>query len=132
MTFSKDLKTFSINFGEVCDKTFRGTSIAMSRGVIEKTPVDTGRARGNWFPSFDTPSTEITSKTSKLGAESIIRTVQKVSELTTDKSFFLTNNLPYIVVLENGSSTQAPNGMVAITVNEFQRVVNEQANKNRR
>ena len=36
---------------------------------------------------------------------------------------YLTNNLPYAVPLEEGYSKQAPAGMVALTVQDFQSVV---------
>ncbi len=39
------------------------------------------------------------------------------------RPIYITNNLPYISKLENGSSKQAPNGMVNLTMNEVQRSV---------
>ena len=39
----------------------------------------------------------------------------------------LSNNLPYIKKLEDGSSTQAPNGMVKITVAELGGIAQEAA-----
>lgn len=135
MSFSKDLKTFAINFGEVTDKVFRGTSIAMSTSVIEKTPVKTGRARGNWFATFGAPSTKVSTRVStdqSLTAEKDAESVALAG--VAGQTFYLTNNLPYIQRLENGWSDQArnPNGMVEITVNEFQREVDKQVNKHRR
>lgn len=137
MTFSKDLKTFSINFGEVSDKVFRGTSIAMSTSVIKRTPVKSGRARGNWFGTFGQPSTKVSTRVSKDGSQAISDATNIANSGLAGQTFYLTNNLPYIQKLENGapnkgSSTQAPNGMVEITVNEFQREVDKQANKHRR
>lgn len=133
MSFSKDLKTFAINFGDVEEKVFRGTSIAMTKSIVERTPVDTGRARGNWFPTLGTPSTKVTESEDYPSDDAIVgRAVQKLGSHKLGQSFYLTNNLPYIQKLENGSSTQAPVGMVEVTVNEFQREVGKQANKHRR
>lgn len=132
MSFQKDLKKFSINLGDVSEKVFRGTSIDISTKVITRTPVDTGRARGNWFPSFDEPSEQTTTNVSKTGLDSITRATQKVRTSRLGQSFYLTNNLPYIERLENGYSDQAPNGMVERTLVEFQRIVDQNANKNRK
>jgi hypothetical protein len=93
------------------------------RRIVMRTPVDTGRARSNWFVSVGNPSSQTT--------DSATRAV--VGELATGvngwkpadgASIFFTNNLPYIEVLERGrvgnrGSMQAPNGMVAITMAEF-------------
>jgi len=38
---------------------------------------------------------------------------------------YLTNNLPYAQRLEEGYSQQAPAGMVALTIQEFQAIANE-------
>lgn len=40
------------------------------------------------------------------------------------KKFYWQNNLPYAQALEDGWSTQAPAGMVGLTVSEFQSIVN--------
>ena len=44
-------------------------------------------------------------------------------------AYFISNNLPYGEKLELGSSQQAPNGMVRISVAEFERVIREEAAK---
>lgn len=132
MSFGDDLKQFSLNLGNVSEEVFRGTSIDMSTKVITRTPVDTGRARGNWFATIDTPSDQVTDSQSKSGIRPIGKARTTADKSKLGQSFYLTNNLPYIERLENGYSGQAPEGMVERTVNEFQRVVDSQANKNRR
>ena len=42
-------------------------------------------------------------------------------------AIYITNNLPYAQVLENGHSQQAPTGMLAITVAEFNGIVEDVA-----
>jgi len=65
--------------------------------VVIGTPVDEGRARGNWFYSELTPSSETTSNTTPSFDE-----VRKVAKQVLGKKIFFTNNLPYIGVLEFG------------------------------
>lgn len=95
------------------------------RDVIKETPVDNGRAKGNWFISTTSPSTEV-----KLGKSSNVNAsfaqLNKIPEKILGNAVYFTNNLPYITKLEyggyskesttgktsNGFSIQAPNGWV--------------------
>jgi hypothetical protein len=97
--------------------------------IVMRTPVDSGRARGNWNVSVGTPDNSTSEKTSPQYSFP-----DQVPEANGDESMFVTNNLPYIRKLEyggypkqpkkptgktvNGYSRQAPNGMVGITVAE--------------
>ena len=61
--------------------------------------------------------------------------MQKVYRVANDFKaghvFYLVNNLPYIRRLEQGWSQQAPAGMVAVTVSEFQQTVARAATEDR-
>ena len=85
--------------------------------VIMRTPVLTGRARGNWQATVGTPAGGTIEEFDKSG----MSTMAKVNglRLEDDQPAFLTNNLPYIEKLEKGTSQQAPAGMVGVTVAEF-------------
>ena len=88
-----------------------------------RTPVDTGRARANWQVAIGT----IPSGTLELNDKSGQATINKVQAasmgVVAGDVIYLTNNLPYAVPLEEGYSKQAPAGMVALTVQDFQSVV---------
>lgn len=104
--------------------------------IVQKTPVDTGRARANWDVTIKTPSTSQTKSTKVKFANK-----HQLPKADNDESFFIANNLPYIETLEyglypdpvkrgswdknkkmyvkksqGGFSKQAPNGMVGVTV----------------
>ena len=99
----------------------RALAMKVFSRVILRTPVDTGRARGNWQCTMGSPADGVLDAEDKTGAEAIARARDvSVGIGTDDRSIFLTNNLPYIEALENGHSGQAPQGMVAITVAEFE------------
>lgn len=83
-------------------------AIQLSTEIVRRTPVDTGRARANWFLSEGTPRIETTSSTS---AQSF-----SASALTGRNPIYITNSLPYIVPLEYGHSKQAPAGMVRTAI----------------
>ena len=64
--------------------------------IARGTPVDTGRARNNWFLTMGKPST----KTDE-GSQKRDETV-KTPKTVLGKKIYFTNNLPYIGVLEYG------------------------------
>jgi hypothetical protein len=90
------------------------------RGVVNKTPVDTGRARGNWQTTLGDPATGTLDTTDPGGNQTIARGSNTVTTSDPFSVIWLSNNLPYIERLENGYSQQAPNGMVSTTVTEIQ------------
>jgi hypothetical protein len=85
------------------------------RRIVLKTPVDTGRARGNWQTTINRlpPSEPIEP------VDPITAGLPEISKLTDLGVIFIANNLPYIERLESGYSKQAPNGMVALTLEEL-------------
>lgn len=93
------------------------------RGVVMKSPVDTGRFRGNWIVSKNAPNAKSSEVTDKNGGQTITKGsgVIDTFKVDADSRIIIQNNLPYANRLENGWSKQAPNGMVALTVAEMQR-----------
>lgn len=101
--------------------------------VVKRTPHDTGYAKSNWFISpqghenYDersTPTRKEFGRKSKAeaGAISLERLVVFDMAMFPDVSIY--NNTPYIQLLEDGhSQKQAPMGMVAITIAEFESIV---------
>jgi hypothetical protein len=97
--------------------------VALEAGsrIIERTPVDTGRARANWQSSIGGPDMTVTDELDPSGQGAIAR-LQKTAEAfdpAKGDSLFLTNGVEYIHELEYGSSQQAPHGMVRRTAGEF-------------
>lgn len=108
-------------FGDVTDKQalmiFQEIAIELDTRIVLGTPVDEGRARGNWFPTLNSPSTVTSDNTDKSGAAAIaaVQSTAKGSKL--GDTIWMSNNLPYILPLENGHSGQAPEGMVDLNLN---------------
>lgn len=109
------------------DAIVRKIELDISARVIMRTPVRTGRARANWFPSQGAPSASVTTGTDPSGGTTIATVASFGRSLSGPRTFFLTNNLPYIERLEHGWSRQAPSGMVGLTVREFQAIVGDAA-----
>lgn len=135
--FAAELKRFE---GVALDKVNTATrmiALEVFRRIILKTPVDTGRARGNWMCTIGAPSEALAAGEGWLqgtaeaglsydkGGRAAIQAAadEVMSWKPADVAIFLTNNLPYIQRLEEGWSKQAPAGMVAITIAEFDGIV---------
>jgi hypothetical protein len=92
-------------------------SMAVLRGLVLNTPVDTGRARGNWDVTIDVQQFENSELLDKSGGQAIARGQEVVNAINRLGSvIFIQNNVPYILSLEHGSSKQAPAGMLKLTL----------------
>lgn len=92
--------------------------------VVMRSPVDTGRFRGNWQVAIDNiPQGFNIDVMDPTGSEVLSEVQEVVNTLFAGSIIYLVNNLPYAKPLEDGWSQQAPMGMVAITVVEFQPMV---------
>lgn len=123
MSFESQLNAFVSGTEKKVERTVRAVKLELFRSVILDTPVDTGRARGNWQATLDSPATEeIENESMSVALAGVAANLGKVNDVS-----FLANNLPYIEELEDGSSKQAPAGMVRRNMARVQRLINEQA-----
>ena len=125
----KDLVTAIENLSKFPEKVVRGTLIDLAQKVIVRSPVDTGRFRNNWNSSINTPNSATTTTADASGSKAKSQAVNTIKSMDMGSTFYMTNNLPYAKRLEFGYSDQAPNGMVRITVAEFQNAINREAAK---
>lgn len=89
-----------------------------------------GRFRANWHLSIDVVENVTFDEVDPSGNETISALISAVSDFTAGQTAYLINNLPYAIPLEFGHSTQAPAGMVRITVARFQQIVDEAIRNN--
>jgi len=94
----------------------RAVSLRVLSGVVLRTPVDTGRARANWQASVGQGGRGEVDAEDKGGGATIERGAAAIGQQRGFEQVVLENNLPYIGKLEDGSSRQAPDGMVANTL----------------
>lgn len=122
--FGAALKKFEDKSLDKVDTFTRAIALEVFRRVILKTPVDTGRARGNWQCAIAVPSSGVVEAEDRGGGKAISAAADRVMGWKpADVAIFLTNNLPYIKRLEEGYSGQAPAGMVAVTLAELDGIV---------
>jgi len=97
------------------------------RRLVMKTPVDTGRARGNWQVTIGDPARGQTDETDMIGTATIAQGLQALAGLPAYQVVWISNNVDYIEELEHGHSKQAPEGMLAVTVEELRAMFREVA-----
>jgi hypothetical protein len=144
MSFAEQVSQFVIKVEGWSERNCRELASTVGEKLIMRTPVgspeqvdDPGQARGNWQTTIGSPASGARDNPDPSGTATIaeMKGVVKSWKPNTGDSLFITNNLSYIPVLEyglypnppkrgtgrtiNGFSTQAPNGMVGITVAEF-------------
>lgn len=121
-----NIEEATANLNSWMDRTVRGTLLGLSARVIQTSPVDTGRFRGNWQPSISSPDMKVDTNTSTaITLGKVKRTID--GDFKIGRTFYLTNNLPYSIELEFGSSKQAPNGVVRQVVGLYALYMREAA-----
>ena len=94
----------------------RGLARDVLEGVVLRTPVRSGRARANWRVGLARPPEGVLVAADSDGRTAIARGAAVIARARPFGTIWIANNLPYIGVLEHGSSKQAPRGMVAATL----------------
>lgn len=99
-------------------------------GLVSGKDYVGGRFRGNWMFSIGSPDSSTTEAVDPNGTKSTARIVAGALEFKAGETAYITNSLPYAIPLEFGHSTQAPGGMVRVTVARFQQIVLEAIRNN--
>jgi hypothetical protein len=135
MSFGKQMQAYARKRRQQLDKVVRASLLELSSAVIMRTPVDQGGAVGNWQPSIGSPASGTLPDLDKNGQATIAKAAGTIQGAV-GEVYWLTNNLPYISVLEyglygtgeyatnattrDGYSVKAPNGMLRISITEFE------------
>tara|TARA_R110000803_G_C11836017_1_gene303955 strand:- start:174 stop:545 length:372 start_codon:yes stop_codon:yes gene_type:complete len=114
-SFNADLSKFAKTVNLDIETVVRKVAFDIYKGVTQKTPVDTGRAKANWNIGYGNANYTITENTT-------FRAIAPPKGAG-KRTIYITNSLPYINALENGSSKQAPSGMVNLTMQDVQRSI---------
>ena len=113
--FEKELNQFVNKTGIAPGQVAQKLTFDVFSGVVKKTPVDTGWARANWIFTEDQPSTQLKPKPS----ENNVLPEPQTPNIQSRKFpiYWIANNVPYIIHLENGHSKQMGKGyMVRRTI----------------
>lgn len=124
--FAVRMRSTADKLPERADKIVREIALAVDRTLVLATPVDTGRARANWQATLGAPATGVIDGEPGKRASVAQATAQASAVIAGYKggpgaAIFLTNNLPYIVPLNNGSSKQQAAGFVERALDTVER-----------
>lgn len=144
-SFVADLSSFASKAKGSMDKVVRKVVLDVGTSVVEKSPVGDGnfwksppppgyvggRFRGNWQYTFNAIPKGQADAIDPSGSISIGRISKGLGGQTNVAGIhYVSNNLPYAQRLEEGwSYRQAPQGMVMLTVVEFQSLFKRAAAK---
>ncbi len=84
-----------------------------------------GRFRANWQFAINNYDTTTSDNVDAGGGKTLVRIGREVPNDASGKVHFITNSLAYSKALEEGRSRQAPNGMVRLTVLEFEPIIKQ-------
>lgn len=132
MSFSSQLGRFNDRAKGSLDATRRAVAIKLFSAIIKDTPVLTGRLRGNWQTSINSPVVDEIDRDDESGAKAIKQVEEMTGRSKLSDVMYLRNNLPYAYRIEydGWSSVKAPEGMVRRNVVRFRRLLSEAAREN--
>lgn len=105
--------------GSRAEAVVRKTALELQSMMIERSPVDTGRFKGNWQAGIGI----VNLSTSDTGNDALGRTATVLEGWKPGQTIMLTNSMPYARRLETGWSKQAPAGMVRLSVQNYSRAI---------
>lgn len=120
--FAREVQAFTDKTTEKVTLAVQKISLELFQRVILRSPVDTGRFRGNWQVSIGAVASGTLELDDKTGAATVSKAQAAALGVEAGQVITIVNNLPYGPRLENGWSSQAPGGMVALTVQDFQQI----------
>ena len=124
--FSRQLNRLGRYVEGSVDAVIRKTCLDLYRAIVERTPADTGRARASWGISTSNQGDEASASFDESsrpratrGKSETGKKMSRFSAMPISGRVVIYNNLVYIEPLEQGWSLQAPAGMVAVSLAEF-------------
>lgn len=147
--FHKELNEFTERLiPDEIHKLQTALAVEALKRIVLRTPVDEGRARGNWNVTIDDPYDGVSEILDDKGQRAVSYGSHTIRSAAPFSVIFITNNIDYINILEEGlfvppnpgpskdprrgrfgqilvsggHSTQAPQGMVLVTVEELRMI----------
>lgn len=112
------------------EKTIGQAASQLSENIINRTPVLTGALSANWNTTLGNPDynfdKEVTSNSHALAQ---LRQVEQQFKI--NDTVYITNGADYSEIIEYGNySNKAPNGMVRVSLLNFQNILDRKAKDN--
>lgn len=136
--FDDVISQWVLNVNDKVDDILQTIAIKVGEMVIQMSPVDTGRFRGNWQLSIDSGASSSLNRFDQDGTATLRELTSKARTFTAGQIAYIQNHVlygydleygtyrgPTAKVTDEGFSRQAPAGMVRITEMRFLEIVNE-------
>jgi hypothetical protein len=141
-TFSAQINAWIQKTKDDADKIVRYALQTLDSRLVQRSPVGDGsywqrpppkgytggRFRGNWQMSIGSAASGTKNVVDKDGSATLAAHASVVSVARAGEVYYMVNNLPYAKRIEEGWSRQAPVGLVAITVVEWNNIVENVVN----
>lgn len=143
--FSKSINAYILKTKKNTKAVFTETAAEIFSRIVDRTPVDVdqtdhkGQTKANWQISTDKPGNQVLNTSDTDGQVTKDRELPKLSNA--DDVVYIYHNEPHINQLEfglypkpggpktdKGYSTQAPKGMVRVTLSEFKNIFTKVVN----
>lgn len=120
---ANDFRKFELDLDNFCKKVELSAATVKKRvgfdllgRLVRKTPVDTGRARGSWTIAVNEADRTVLppAPPGQIYPPPAIGAL----DVRLNESLVISNNLPYIVKLNEGHSQQAPKAFVELAIEE--------------
>lgn len=119
---SRAIKVVVRDLNGFVERTVKRIALNVVANLQEDTPVDTGWARANWIPQIGSPFEGTAGTRTAAEAGNVDQATQAfgIAQVATGyrlgPPIYITNNVPYIETLNEGSSSQAPAAFVQAAI----------------
>jgi len=121
--FNLSLRNFAaVDVPKKIQEIHQKVAMEALKSLVMKTRVKTGRARGNWQVENDNRPAAALLTTDKDGQPTIQRGLTTIAQARPFSVTYVTNNVRYIVFLEDGRGSFAGDHMMARTIEEAKRM----------
>jgi hypothetical protein len=121
--FNLSLRNFAaVDVPKKIQEIHQKVAMEALKSLVMKTRVKTGRARGNWQVENDNRPAAALLTTDKDGQPTIQRGLTTIAQARPFSVTYITNNVRYIVFLEDGRGSFAGDHMMARTIEEAKRM----------
>lgn len=114
--FKRGIRSDIADIAAVTSKVERRIGLGILRRVVMATPVDTGRARGNWQVDLNNAPKGETGALDKRGGSTASKGSAIIQTAKPFGTIQIANNVPYIGRLNDGYSKQAPAGFIEAAI----------------
>lgn len=115
--FAQNMNALAQTIGQRIPQLQKEVAQNVVEGVATDNPVLTGQSSANWKTAIGAPDTSVDLGPNPLaGQHSVAEAKKALVALALGQTVYISNNVPYIMELNQGSSSKAPAGFVETAI----------------